>query len=76
MGEPDEMAMSLRSSLIAAALLGALALPGSTAAQTSAGDRCAGRDVVPNAQNIEQVEHATLCLVNEERTSRGLGRLT
>ena len=76
MGESDGMHMTLRSPLIAAALLGALALPGSTAAQTSAGDRCAGRDVVPNAKNIAQVEHATLCLVNEERTSRGLGRLT
>jgi len=36
-----------------------------------AGDSCPGADLQPTKENIEAVRTATLCLVNEERTSRG-----
>jgi uncharacterized protein YkwD len=36
-----------------------------------AGDSCPGADLQPTQENIETVRTATLCLVNEERTSRG-----
>ncbi len=49
----------------------ALALP----AAASAG-ACANAEIVPAADNLAQVRSATLCLLNVERTSRGLGRLT
>ena len=48
----------------------ALALPATASAAA-----CAGADVVPVAGNLGQVSSATLCLLNAERTSRGLGRL-
>ena len=36
---------------------------------------CSGRDLVPTAANVATVRSATLCLVNEERSDRGLGKL-
>jgi uncharacterized protein YkwD len=36
---------------------------------------CAGSDLQPDATNIVQTEDATVCLLNAERTSRGLGTL-
>lgn len=36
---------------------------------------CPGRDDAPSAQNLAVVRDATLCLVNKQRTRRGLGRL-
>jgi uncharacterized protein YkwD len=33
---------------------------------------CAGADASPRSASVEQLERATLCLLNEERTSRGL----
>ncbi len=36
-----------------------------------AGDSCPGADLQPTQENVETVRTATLCLVNEERTSRG-----
>jgi uncharacterized protein YkwD len=36
-----------------------------------AGDTCPGADLQPTQENIEAVRTATLCLVNQERTSRG-----
>ncbi len=36
-----------------------------------AGDTCPGADLQPTQANIETVRTATLCLVNQERTSRG-----
>lgn len=36
---------------------------------------CANTAIVPSAANTSQVRQATLCLVNEERTSRGLPKL-
>jgi uncharacterized protein YkwD len=46
------------------------------AGPSSASAACAGADLEPSAGNVDQVAQATLCLVNEERTSRGLGSLT
>ena len=36
---------------------------------------CAGADIQPNAQNIATARSATLCLLNQQRASFGLGRL-
>jgi uncharacterized protein YkwD len=47
----------------------AVALPATTA---SAAARCANADLVPTAANVTAVRAATLCLLNVERTSRGL----
>jgi uncharacterized protein YkwD len=60
---------------LAAALLAALALalaPSSAHADAA----CPGSDLQPDATNIVQTEDATLCMINVERTSRGLGALT
>jgi len=64
--------MSTRPTALAAAALSAalLAAPAPAAAKP-----CAGGDIVPTASNVKQVRHATLCLLNKERTSRGLKRL-
>jgi uncharacterized protein YkwD len=42
------------------------------AARADAPSNCAGADLTPAASNLPQVESATLCLLNAERTSRGL----
>lgn len=49
----------------------ALALPATASAAA-----CANADIVPAADNLAQVRSATLCLLNAERKSRGLGRLS
>ncbi|CAA9501709.1 MAG: hypothetical protein AVDCRST_MAG53-2034 [uncultured Solirubrobacteraceae bacterium] len=36
---------------------------------------CPGRDLVPTRANVRTVRKATLCLLNEQRTSRGLRKL-
>lgn len=36
---------------------------------------CEGHDLVPGAENLTAIREATLCLVNAERTERGLGEL-
>ena len=56
------------------ALLGALAL--ALPATASAAAPCANTDIVPDAANMASVKTATLCLLNAERTSRGLSTLT
>ncbi|HEV7884604.1 MAG TPA: CAP domain-containing protein [Solirubrobacteraceae bacterium] len=48
------------------------AVPG---AATAAAAPCANADLMPTAANGPQVRGATLCLLNRERTSRGLSRL-
>lgn len=54
----------------------ALALLVSAAPATaSAAAPCANADLVPTAANVAQVRTATLCLINGERTSRGLRKL-
>ena len=57
----------LVSSLVIAAAA-ALAVPTFASA-------CAGADIQPNAQNIATARSATLCLLNQQRASFGLGRL-
>ena len=42
------------------------------AAHADAPSNCAGADLSPSAADMPQVESATLCLLNAERTSRGL----
>lgn len=56
-----------RIAALAAALL-ALALP-------SAASACEGADAEPTVASLDLTEHATLCLVNRERTSRGIRKL-
>lgn len=43
-----------------------------SAARADAPSSCAGADLAPTAADMPQVESATLCLLNAERTSRGL----
>jgi uncharacterized protein YkwD len=50
----------------------ALALP----AAASAAAPCADAGVIPTAANLASAKQATLCLLNAERTARGLSRLT
>lgn len=45
------------------------------ASSADAPSDCAGADLAPNAVDMPQVESATLCLLNAERTSRGLTAL-
>ncbi|MEA2218547.1 MAG: hypothetical protein QOJ35_1173 [Solirubrobacteraceae bacterium] len=45
----------------------AIAMPVSTPAST-----CAGADLEPSTSNTPQLREATLCLLNSERTTRGL----
>lgn len=61
----------IASRLLAPALLAclAVALP---AASASAAAPCANANVQPTASNVATVRSATLCLINAERTSRGL----
>jgi uncharacterized protein YkwD len=50
----------------------ALAAP----AGASADGDCPGADLLPSADNVAQINQATLCLLNAERSSRGLVPLT
>jgi uncharacterized protein YkwD len=61
---------SLRGALVALCLL--VTLPAVASAGTA---RCANAAVVPNAGTLDEARHATLCLVNRERTKRGLPKL-
>jgi uncharacterized protein YkwD len=38
----------------------------------AAGDQCANADLLPDAGNLSAISDATLCLLNAERTARGL----
>lgn len=63
-----------RQAPLAAAVLASVALFVPAAAQAS--DTCVNADVAPTAENIDEVRGAVLCLVNEERSARGLSKLT
>ncbi len=54
-------------------LIAVAAMAGAPAAGAA---ECQGGDVRPAADNIAQIAQATLCLINGERTSAGLGALT
>ncbi len=58
------------------ALLTCLLLAVGAPAAHAAGAECAGADVDPATATLGQTTGATLCLVNAERTSRGLKALT
>jgi len=70
----DHHGMARIATLLSPALVAciALALP----ASASAAAPCANTDLVPSAANIAAVKQATLCLLNAERTSRSLSKLT
>jgi uncharacterized protein YkwD len=58
------------ATLMAAAALALAAPAGAQAAAQSAA--CPGADLVPSVGNLAQVGQATLCLLNDERATRGL----
>jgi len=59
---------------IAPALAAAALLAGSTTAATAA-TSCANADLLPTTANLAKVRTATFCLLNAERTRRGLPKL-
>ena len=69
----DPQGMPRIAKLLSLALLAciALALPTSS----FAAGPCTGAETVPTAGNVASVKMATLCLLNRERASRGLGKL-
>jgi uncharacterized protein YkwD len=76
------MSARSRHSVLAVLALVALAAPaaaradaGSAARARAAGERCIGADAVPGQAAGDDLRDATLCLMNAERTARGLGRL-
>ena len=48
---------------------------GSAARARAASERCSGADAMPSQAPGDDLREATLCLMNAERTARGLGRL-
>jgi uncharacterized protein YkwD len=66
--------ITLRRTLLAAALATAVVAP-TAPAVASAAHRCANADLVPANGNLGQVRRATMCLVNRQRSAHGLGRL-
>jgi uncharacterized protein YkwD len=76
------MSARSRHSVIAVLALVALAAPatahadaGSAARARAASERCSGADAMPGQAPGDDLRAATLCLMNAERTARGLGRL-
>lgn len=61
-----------RRHLLSLLAVAALALAAPAAAQAD----CPGADLVPAADNLAQVGQATLCLLNAERATQGLGALS
>lgn len=67
--------------LLLLSCLAALALAGPTQAaphhvgRDTPAPACPGQDVMPTAATLTAAREATLCLVNRERTTRGLGAL-
>ncbi len=53
----------------------ALADGGPAARARAASERCAGADAMPGQAAVDELRATTLCLMNAERTARGLGRL-
>jgi uncharacterized protein YkwD len=76
------MSARSRHSVLAVLVLVLVAAPatayadsGSAARARAASERCAGGDAVPGQAPGDELRAATLCLMNAERTARGLGRL-
>jgi uncharacterized protein YkwD len=74
------MRPSFRTARRTAALLAGVgvlaAAPAAALADSSAGSACAGANDIPTATTLDQARTATLCLLNRERTSHGLRKLT
>jgi uncharacterized protein YkwD len=66
--------MPVRRALLAA-LTASLAAAAPAAAAPAAPSACQSSHLTPSAENVGQVERTVLCLVNAERTKRGLRRL-
>jgi uncharacterized protein YkwD len=64
----------LRRALSVLPLALAISLPAASPAAAAPG-ACAAAHSSPSEVSAAQLEHTVLCLVNRERTSRGLGRL-
>jgi uncharacterized protein YkwD len=71
MQDPMSTILHLRRAALAAGSVAALAL----SAGPAHAQGCANADLNPTAGNVGKVQDATLCLINEERTSRGRPRL-
>jgi uncharacterized protein YkwD len=76
------MLVRSRHSVVAVLVFAALAAPaaaqadgGPAARARAASERCADADVMPGQAAADDLREATLCLMNAERTARGLGRL-
>jgi uncharacterized protein YkwD len=71
-----ELPARLGRASLCALLIALAALVAAPATPASAGARhCAHANVVPTARTLGEVRHATVCLINRERTKRGLRRL-
>jgi uncharacterized protein YkwD len=53
----------------------AMAVASPLGVATASANGCAGENDLPTAVNVPQMRRATLCLLNQERTSRGLPKL-
>ena len=73
----DDVGVSLSTlrRVVLAVPLSIVALAAPPAAATAA-PRCADADLMPAQDNLPVIREATLCLLNRERTSRGLPKLT
>src|SRR5687768_7477929 len=60
------MTRALKTTLLSAVATLALAAPAAA---------CDNANIAPTATNLAKVQKATLCLMNKERTKRGLGKL-
>jgi uncharacterized protein YkwD len=71
-----EMPTRLGRASLCALLVALTALLAAPSAPASAGARrCANANVVPTERTLGKVRHATVCLINRERTKRGLRAL-
>jgi uncharacterized protein YkwD len=70
--------MARIATLLCAALLAwiAVALPATATAAAAAAAGCPNADAMPGAASMADVKHATLCLLNRERTSRSVPELS
>ena len=67
----DPVTVTYRSLLAVLTVSLSLAAPGAAAAAAP----CPGADLTPSSENVSQIRSATLCLLNRERTRRGMKRL-
>ena len=65
-------AVAVRRCLAAALLAAAVSPAAASAADATAAAACPGADQVPTRSTLKQARAATLCLINRERTSRGM----